>query len=129
MTPDDVIRSVLATLSTPAWQEAVAPWLESPLTEGSRVRSDYIALRPFDLSELRLSKPIVRGSLAKVLVSTKADSMPFMATLSLGVDGQWRLRSFDYQCPACFGTGVLGDHPDWELCVSCGGKGWGDVDL
>ena len=129
MTPDDVLKRILAALSTRNWQETVAPWLESSLTEGSYVRSDYIALRPFDMSKLRLSEPLVRGPRAKVLVSTEAHSTPFMATLSLGADGSWRLRSFDYQCPACFGTGVLGDHPEWELCVSCGAKGWGDVVL
>jgi ribosomal protein S27AE len=129
MAPDDVLRRVLAALSTRNWQETVAPWLESALIEEGRVRSDYVALRPFDVSSLRLSKPLVRGTQAKILVSTNSDSTPYLARLSLLADGQWRLRSFDYQCPACFGAGVLGDHPDWELCFSCGATGWGDVDF
>lgn len=126
MAPEDILRRILAAdVSSRNWEETVGPCLE-PSGKPWIILSDYIAALRLEPSGLRLSEPMIRGPRAKVLVSAKGDSGPFMATLSLGADGQWRLRSFDYQCPACFGCGVLGDHPNWELCVSCGATGWGD---
>jgi hypothetical protein len=127
MAPEDVLKHILTSaVSTQNWQETVGPWLESSPAGKWIILSDYIAALRLNASSLRLSPPMVRGSTAKILVSAKGDSTPFMAKLFLRADGQWRLGSFDYQCPACFGDGVLGNYPDWELCVSCGATGWGD---
>jgi len=124
MTPDNVLRQILAAVSTEDnWQQTVAPWLESSLSDGTRIRAEYVHLQTFDMSNLTLSQPFVDGPQAKILVSSR--SLPYLAILWGGGDGEWRLRSFEFQCPAYFGTGVLGNHPDWEICGSCGGSGWG----
>lgn len=71
-------------------------------------------------SFLRMSRPLVRGNEAKVLVYDSADPTPYLATLVRDGD-QWCLRSFKFQCHICFGTGIERQ----ELCVSCGATGWG----
>jgi len=137
MTPDTVLRQILAAVLTEDnWQQTVAPWLESSLSDGTvspwpasslgdgtRIREAYAHLRSFDMLNPRLSQPFVDGSQAKILVSSR--SLPYLAILWQGADGQWRLRSFEFQCPMCFGTGVVGDDHDGEICGSCGGSGWG----
>jgi len=141
MTPENVLRQILSAVSTKDnWHPAVSPWLESSLSDGTRIpdkyvglqpslcdgtriRAEYVHLQTFDMSKLTLSQPFVDGPQAKILVSSR--SLPYLAILWRGADGQWRLRSFEFQCPACFGNGVLGNHPDWEICGSCGGSGWG----
>jgi hypothetical protein len=123
MTPEMVLRRILAAMSTEHWQETIAPWLEVPLTDASRLRAQYVGLQTLDTRPARLSEPFVNGPEARVLVSSR--SLPYLAILCRDAAGQWRLRSFESQCPACFGTGVLGDHPDWSICISCGGTGWG----
>jgi hypothetical protein len=125
MTPDNVLRQILAAVSTDHWQETVAPWLEAPLNDGTRVRAQYIDLQTLDTPNPKLSEPFINGPEAKVLVSSR--SLPYLAILSRDANEEWRLRSFESQCPACFGTGVLGDHPDWNICLSCGGTGWGAI--
>jgi len=126
MTPDNVLRQILTAVSTEDnWEQTIAPWLESSLGDGTRIRQEYVDLQPFDMSKLRLSQSFVDGPQAKILVSSKGESLPVLAILWRSPDGQWRLRSFEFQCPVCFGTGVLGNHIDWEICDACGGSGWG----
>jgi hypothetical protein len=143
MTPDNVLRQILTAVSTEDnWEQTIAPWLESSLgdgtripdkyvglqpslSDGTRIRQEYVDLQPFDMSKLRLSQSFVDGPQAKILVSSKGESLPVLAILWRSPDGQWRLRSFEFQCPVCFGTGVLGNHIDWEICDACGGSGWG----
>jgi len=126
MTPDNVLRQILTAVSTEDnWEQTIAPWLESSLDDGTRIRQEYVDLQPFDMSKLRLSQSFVDGPQAKILVSSKGESLPVLAILWRSPDGQWRLRSFEFQCPVCFGTGVLGNHIDWEICDACGGSGWG----
>jgi hypothetical protein len=130
MTPNQVLGQILTMIAShPNWQEAIAPWLESPLRDGQNVRPQYAALRAFRDSDVNLSEPLIYEDRAKIAVSSKDASLPFMAILSADPDRQWRLRAFESQCPACFGEGVLGDHPKWELCVSCGATGWGVADF
>jgi len=104
MTPENVLRQILAVLTEYNWHQTVAPWLESSLSDGTRIPEEYVGLQPQ----------------AKILVSSR--SLPYLAILWRGADRRWRLRSFEFQCPACFGTGVLGHHPDWEICGASGGS-------
>lgn len=40
-------------------------------------------------------------------------------------NGVWLVTYLDTLCPACFGTGFLDMNGGLEVCVICGGKGWG----
>jgi hypothetical protein len=130
MTPNQVLGHIVTTIASHTnWQEAIAPWLESPLTDGQKVRPEYAALRAFKDSDVNLSEPLIYEGRAKIVLSSRDASLPFMAVLSADPGDQWRLRAFESQCPACFGEGVLGYHPKWEICFSCGATGWGLADF
>jgi ribosomal protein S27AE len=122
MTPDNVLRQILATVSTKGDWESLSGRGRRLVT--GRVFEQNADLRTFDMLNPRVSEPFVDGPQAKI-VSSKRDTLPCLATLRRGADGEWRLRSFEWQCPACFSAGVLGNHLDWEICGSCGGSRWG----
>jgi hypothetical protein len=127
MTAHDALRRILAAVSNGTnWQETVAPFLEVSLLKNGRIRPEYVGLRAFDLSSIVLSQPVVHGPRAKVVVSAETESLPYLAVLHRREDESWRLQSFEYQCPICFGTGVQGHHLNWEVCPPCGGTGWGN---
>jgi hypothetical protein len=64
----------------------------------------------------------LKGNIAQVLVYDPKDpDYPNLATLVRTDDGTWKLKSFQFLCLSCFGTGVhLG-----EPCGVCGLTGWG----
>ncbi len=51
------------------------------------------------------------------------DRSPFMATLRVGPDGEWYLASLLFECPSCFGTGIVPEN--LSPCETCGSSGWG----
>jgi hypothetical protein len=77
-----------------------------------------------DIKQFKLSGEIAWEDQAKVLVTREGHPLPWMAHLELH-QGQWCLRSFLFQCPGCFGSGVIVDEP----CGCCGAKGWGGADF
>jgi len=79
MTPDNVLRQILAAVSTEDnWQQTVAPWLESSLgdgtpipekyvglqsslSDGTRIRQEYVDLRPFRTRAVRQLQANILG--------------------------------------------------------------------
>jgi hypothetical protein len=68
------------------------------------------------------SAALVYEDAACVLVFDTADTdWPHRAILVRTPDNRWLLKSFEFECPACFSTGVLDKQP----CYLCGAHGWG----
>lgn len=85
---------------------------------------DYVSFSNRARGEFSIfSKELVIGDEAKVLVyDSKESEYPNLATLIRSSDGEWRLKSFLFQCVSCFGVGVLSDG---NPCNTCGATGWG----
>jgi hypothetical protein len=80
--------------------------------------------RPLDIEQFKLSAEILWEDQAKILITRSGEPLPYMAHLQKHNE-EWRLRAFLFQCPGCFGTGVILDEP----CGCCGAKGWGGADF
>jgi hypothetical protein len=102
------------------------PFLEQELLGGHHWKTECAALSTIDVIGLKFSNELHYEDQVKILVSTSASALPEIAHLTLGKTGEWKLRSLLFQCPACFGSGILSET---ELCSSCGAKGWGTVNF
>ena len=66
------------------------------------------------------------AGMIKALIQYQNASLPHMLILRSEFD-LWRPVALWRKCHVCFGEGTL--NADTELCLPCGGKGWGGVDL
>jgi hypothetical protein len=67
---------------------------------------------------------LIGRTATSILVHDNYD--PWLAVLKLGQDDRWRLESLNFQCTACFSTGIINKG---MCCPSCAGTGWGLGDL
>lgn len=76
-----------------------------------------------NVNEAAISKALILDEeSAKVIVY---DPHPHLAIFQRAQE-RWQLDLFLYQCPSCFGTGILFDD---SPCDVCGGTGWGELGL
>lgn len=57
----------------------------------------------------------------KVVIFDGVDEYSYRAVLVDEGSSGWRVRSIKFQCPGCFGDGVIDGLP----CILCEGLGWG----
>ncbi len=102
---DEIIRAssdvtALADLVTPGFDIAGLEWLHS----------DPATLQSVSWVENQLV----------IAFKYSSTDYPFRCTFASDELGRWRLTSFEYGCPACFGDGLLND----STCSICNGTGY-----
>ena len=82
--------------------------------------NDFSALGQYS-PQAEVLDVIVHDDEARMLI-TEYPNAPALATLLRESDGTWKVDSFSFECPVCFGRGL---EEDDRLCRSCGATGWG----